>query len=130
MGALKLLSGGPASLAAVDDLDQATGRDLNLVVGQTHNATVGGDMQEKIQGLRQSVANVSQRLEAPKTWIGSSGVNTLQVLCDLLDLVEQMNSQLAGHTHGPTPPPTNAGAFTTAAVSAKKLAGKMKSITG
>ncbi|PBP87499.1 hypothetical protein CCL20_12975, partial [Pseudomonas syringae] len=29
LGALKLLSGGSASLAAVDDLHQATGRDLN-----------------------------------------------------------------------------------------------------
>lgn len=59
LGALKLLSGGSASLAAVDDLHQATGRDLNLVVGQKHNATVGGDMQERINGLRESVAKVS-----------------------------------------------------------------------
>ncbi len=128
LGALKLLSGGSASLAAVDDLHQATGRDLNLVVGQKHNATVGGDMQERIQGLRQSVAKVSQRYEAPKTWIGSSGVNVLQVLCDLLDLVEQMNGQLAGHTHGSTPPPSNATAFTAASGTAKQLAGKMKPI--
>lgn len=41
LGALKLLSGGSASLAAVDNLHQATGRDLNLVVGQKLNATVG-----------------------------------------------------------------------------------------
>lgn len=67
LGALKLLSGGSASLAAVDDLHQATGRDLNLVVGQKLNATVGGDMQEQIQGLRKSVAGASQRLQAPKT---------------------------------------------------------------
>lgn len=59
LGALKLLSGGSASLAAVDDFHQATGRDLNLVVGQRHNATVGGDMEERIQGLRKSVATVS-----------------------------------------------------------------------
>lgn len=64
LGALKLLSGGSASLAAVDDLHLATGRDLNLVVGQKHNATVGGDMQERIEGLRQSVASVSQRQPA------------------------------------------------------------------
>lgn len=31
----------------MDDLHQATGRDLNLVVGQKHNATVGGDMQDR-----------------------------------------------------------------------------------
>jgi hypothetical protein len=129
LGALKLLSGGSASLAAVDDLHQATGRDLNLVVGQKHNTTVGGDMQEKIQGLRESVAGLSQRLQAPKTWLGSTGVNVLQVMCDLLDLVEQMNTQLASHTHGPTPPPGNAAAFTTAASSAKVMLGMMKPIT-
>ena len=129
LGALKLLSGGSASLAAVDDLHQATGRDLNLVVGQTHNATVGGDMQEKIQGLRKSVAAVSQRLVAPETWLGSEGVNVLQVLCDLLDLVQQMNTQLAGHTHGPTPVPGNAAAFTTNAATATELGAKMKPIT-
>lgn len=44
LGALKLLSGGSASLAAVDDLHRATGRDLNLVVGQKLNATVSAAM--------------------------------------------------------------------------------------
>ena len=129
LGALKLLSGGSASLAAVDDLHQATGRDLNLVVGQKHNATVGGDMQERIEGLRKSVAEVSQRLVSPKTWLGSEGVNVLQVLCDLLDLVQQMNVQLASHTHGPTPVPGNAAAFTANAGTATLLAGKLKPIT-
>jgi hypothetical protein len=89
---------------------------------------VGGDVQERIQGLRQSVAGVSQRLEAPKTWIGSGGVNTLQVLCDLLDLVAQMNDQLATHVHGATPPPSNAAAFTAASGTANQLAGMMKPI--
>lgn len=123
LGALKLLSGGSASLAAVDDLHQATGRDLNLVVGQKLNATIGGDMQERIQGIRRSVA--------PQTWLGSEGVNVLQVLCDLLDLVEAMNTQLAGHTHqpGPTPSPGDASGFTAKAGTAATLAGKLKPIT-
>ena len=131
LGALKLLSGGSASLAAVDDLHQATGRDLNLVVGQKHNATVGGDMEERIQGLRKSVAAVSQRLVAPNTWVGSEGVNVLQVLCDLLDLVQQMNTQLAAHTHvpGPAPSQTDAAAFSAKALSAGLMAAKLKPIT-
>lgn len=129
LGALKLLSGGSASLAAVDDLHQATGRDLNLVVGQKHNATVGGDMEERIQGMRKSVAVVSQRLVAPKTWLGSDGVNVLQVLCDLLDLVQQMNTQLASHTHGPTPVPGNASLFVSNSGTATQLAAKIKTIT-
>ncbi|OLF56574.1 hypothetical protein [Pseudomonas chlororaphis] len=129
LGALKLLSGGSASLAAVDDLHQATGRDLNLVVGQKHNAVIGGDMQEQIQGLRRSVAAVSQRLLAPKTWLGSESVNVLQILGDLLDLVQEMNTQLAGHTHGPTPPPGNAAAFTADAAKAATLSTQLKGVT-
>lgn len=123
LGALKLLSGGSASLAAVDDLHQATGRDLNVVVGQKLNSAVGGDMLERIQGIRRSVA--------PKTWLGSESVNVLQILCDLLDLVEQMNTQLAAHTHlpGPTPSPADAAAFTAKAGSARTLATKLRPVT-
>lgn len=123
LGALKLLSGGSASLAAVDDLHQATGRDLNLVVGQKHNATVGGDMQERIEGIRRSIAQ--------QTWLGSEGVNVLQVLCDLIDLVQAMNTQLAAHTHvpGPTPSPTDAAQFSAKAAQALLLAGQLKPIT-
>ncbi|NMX87123.1 hypothetical protein HBO11_16340 [Pseudomonas sp. WS 5010] len=129
LGALKLLSGGSASLAAMDDLHQATGRDLNLVVGQKHNATVGGDMEERIEGVRQSLAAISQQLIAPKNHVGSKSVNIFQVVCDLLDLVQQMNTQLAGHTHGPTPVPGNAGAFIGNAAKATALAGQLKPIT-
>ncbi|GAB7531615.1 hypothetical protein PS3A_40290 [Pseudomonas sp. 3A(2025)] len=131
LGAMKLLSAGSASLAAVDDLHQATGRDLNLVVGQKHNAVIGGDMAERIKGLRKSIADQSQRYESPKTWIGSSGVNVLAVLADLIDLVAQMNTQLAAHTHvpGPTPSPTDAAAFSLKATNATLLGGKIKAIT-
>ncbi|RMN69706.1 hypothetical protein ALQ56_03439 [Pseudomonas syringae pv. papulans] len=129
LGALKLLSGGSASLAAVDDLHQATGRDLNLVVGQKHNATVGGDMHERIQGLRESITGKSQRLQAPKNWVGSGAVNIFQVVCDLLDLVQDMNTQLAAHTHGPTPVPGNAAAFTTDAAKAAVMSVKLKTVT-
>ncbi|QXH67811.1 hypothetical protein [Pseudomonas asgharzadehiana] len=130
LGALKLLSGGSASLAAVDDLHQATGRDLNLVVGQKHNATIGGDMEEKIQGLRKSVAAVSQRLVSPMNHIGSESVNIFQVLCTTLDLIEQMATQIASHVHpGLNTPPTAAAAFSADAVAAKALSTSLKSVT-
>lgn len=130
LGALKLLSGGSASLASVDDLHLASGRDLNLVVGQKHNATVGGDMHEQIQGLRKSMATGGQRLIAPKNHVGSEGVNIFQVVCDLLDLVEQMNTAIAAHKHGPTPPPDTAGEFVTRAGAATGLGARLKTITG
>jgi hypothetical protein len=130
LGALKLMSGGSASLAAVDDLHQATGRDLNLVVGQKHNSTVGGDMQERIEGLRQSVAGTGQSFRAPKTWLGSEKVNVLQVLSDLLDLVENMNIQLSTHTHNPGSQPSGAdiSALQKKAVIAAQLGTQLKAI--
>ena len=129
LGALKLLSGGSASLVAVDDLHQASGRDLNLVVGQKYNATIGSNMEEKIRGLRESMAEVSQRLLAPKNYIGSESVNIFQVVCDLLNLVQQMNKKLAEHTHGSTPVSGNAADFLRYSASADQLGGKLKNIT-
>lgn len=128
LGAVKLLSGGSMSVAAVDDLHQATGRDLNLVVGDKYNATVGGDMQERIEGLRKSMAGEGQRLVAPKNWIGSDSVNLFQVVCDLLDLVQEMNVQLAVHVHATSPAPSNATDFYSNAVLAELLHKKIKKI--
>ena len=123
VGALKLLSGGSASLAALDDLHLASGRDLNQVVAQKLNLTVGGNVQEQIQGMRRSLAT--------KTWLGSKDVNVLQILCDLLDLVQAMNTQLASHTHvpGPAPSPTDTTGFTAKAAQALALAEQLKPIT-
>lgn len=131
LGALKLLSGGSASFAAVDDLHQATGRDLNLVVGQKHSATVGGDMQERIRGLKQSIADESQRYESPRTWLGSTDTNVLKVLCDVIEIIEQMNVQLSTHTHlpGPSPSQSDAAAFTARAQKTTLLFGKLIAIT-
>ncbi|MGY1890659.1 hypothetical protein, partial [Pseudomonas sp. SDT291_1_S447] len=129
LGALKLMSGGSASLAAVDDLHQATGRDLNLVVGQKHNATVGGDMHERIEGLRLSVTGISHRVQAPKNWIGSKDVNLFEVVCDILNLLQEMNAQLAVHAHGPTPPPNNAADFSKNATHANESLIKTRLVT-
>lgn len=129
MGAIKLLSGGSMSVAAVDDLHQATGRDLNLVVGDKYNATVGGDMQERIDGLRKCVSSVSQNFKAPKTWLGSDGVNVLHVLCDLISVVVEMNAEIAIHQHGSSPMPGNQTVFTSHAVDASLLSQKLMQIT-
>lgn len=122
LGALKLLSGGSASLAALDDLHLASGRDLNLVVGQKLNLAVGGELLERIKGARKSVA--------PTNWIGSESVNVLQVLCDVIDLVIQMNTDIAGHQHASSPVPTNAASFAGHAGTGTQLFGQLKPITG
>lgn len=100
-----------------------------MVVGQKLNAMVGGDMEERIEGLRKSVTAVSQRLVAPRAWLGSEKTNVLQVLWDLLGLMQQMNAQLASHTHGSTPPPRNAATFTAYASKTTALSAAMSPIT-
>lgn len=122
LGAIKLLSGGSGSLATLDDLNLATGRDLNQVVAQKLNLTVGGDLLERIKGARKSVA--------PKNWIGSESVNVLQVLCDVIDLVVQMNTDIAAHQHASSPVPTNAASFAGHAGTGTQLFGQLKPITG
>ena len=122
LGAIKLLSGGSGSLATLDDLNLATGRDLNQVVAQKLNLTVGGALLERIKGARKSVA--------PTNWIGSESVNVLQVLCDVIDLVIQMNTDIAGHQHASSPVPTNAASFAGHAGTGTQLSGQLKPITG
>lgn len=104
----------------------ATGRDLNLVVAQKHNAAVGGDMEERTQGVLESAAAVVQYLQVPTRWLGYETVNVLQVLCDLINLVKQMNTATAAHKHGPTPPPDNASQFKFRAAPSEQL----RTITG
>ena len=84
---------------------------------------------QRIEGLRKSVAGDGQRLLAPKNWIGSDSVNLFQVVCDLLDLVQEMNTQLAGHTHGSSPVPANALAFNAAALNASSLLSAVGNVT-
>jgi hypothetical protein len=52
----------------------------------------------------------------------------LQVLCEVIDLIEQMNTQLASHNHGPTPALNNAAAFGNHSANANALAGNLKRI--
>ncbi len=129
LGALKLLSGGSASVAAVDDLHQATGRDLNLVVGQKHNATVGGDMEERIQGYRYSVALTNQQYISQKTWIGSADLNLFRIVCDLISVVNDMNEQIALHVHEGGGVAKNSAVFVNFAGIVKELGVKLDSVT-
>jgi len=58
-------------------------------------------------------------------------VNLFQVVCDLLDLVQHMNAQLAVHTHvpGSIPSPADSQSLTQKAAIAQGLSGTLRSIT-
>ena len=58
-------------------------------------------------------------------------MNLFQVVCDLLDLVQEMNTQLAGHTHlpGPTPSPSDTAAMKGNAFEADLLVKRLTAVT-
>jgi hypothetical protein len=87
-------------------------------------------MVERVQGMRESLSQVSQRLIAPKSHVGSESVNIFQILCDTLDLLQEMATQLAEHGHPQLgAPPGNAAAFAGDAVKAAALLVKLKAVT-
>ena len=57
-------------------------------------------------------------------------MNVLQVLCDVIDLVIQMNTDIASHQHASSPVPTNAASFAGHAGTGTQLSGQLKPITG
>jgi len=127
-GALKLLSGGSALLASVDNLHVATSRSYTLSTNANSTCTIGGTLLERIQASRTSIAQM-QRLQAGKTWIGSETVNLLQIVADLLSLIADMNAEIAAHVHPANgKPPTNAGAFGALAGTAMALNAQTSSI--
>lgn len=129
LGGLELLSGGTTDLQSLGSLRLGTEGGYEQYVAQNHDCTTGGDLTERIDGARNSITGLSQKLQAPKTWIGSERVNVLQILTDLIGLIEQMNKQLTTHAHGPQQPPENASDFESNALRAVQLESLIKGIT-
>lgn len=115
-----MLSGRSTSLAAIDDLHQATG-DLNLVVGQKLNTTLGGDLQERIQGI--SPEHRAEGLAGRRR--GERAAGALRSACSG---GADEHSDCSPHSCLQSPA-DNAVAFSMAAQSAEGMAGKMKPIS-
>jgi hypothetical protein len=75
------------------------------------------------------LAGTSQRIQAPKSWIGSETVNTLELMVELLAIVGDMNSAIATHVHPPLAPPASSTLFQTFSQSAKRLEALQRTIT-
>ncbi|MFM5336737.1 hypothetical protein ACET97_09335, partial [Aeromonas enteropelogenes] len=120
LGAMKRIEAlGAIELLAGDDL--VTGCLGNM------SQTAAGDLVEVIGQLRRSVAGELQHFEAPRSWVGTEGVNIFGLLLQLMNLVEQLAAATAGHTHG-GPQPTNAGTFTDQSQLAGELAATLSPI--
>ena len=112
LGAIELLAGDDMVLGCLGNMSQTTAGDLVEVIGQ----------------LRRSVAGELQHFEAPRSWMGSEGVNIFSLLLQLMNLVEQLAKATAGHTHGGGPVPGNREAITGHGNQAKQLANQLSPI--
>lgn len=129
LGPAKLLAG---AIHQICTGDYAIGTQANYVAHVAQNATteiggkqsvkVTGDitieaaaLTEKIAGLRKSVAAAGQQIMGQTVHIGSESTNALQMLLETIDLLSELATTCASHSHPSTGTPTNAAAFTSTA---------------
>ncbi|EHC5873586.1 hypothetical protein JR782_004429 [Salmonella enterica subsp. enterica serovar Eastbourne] len=94
----------------------------------THN--VAQTLEEKIGQIKKSVAGQMQQIIAPQVWFGSSTINTLNLMLDLCDTVQQLAQLTAQHAHtnNGSSQPTNSGSISATASKAGDLKAKYSSV--
>ena len=134
-GALYLLTTGNGELSAL--------KNLSLTTGENLNEFIYGDRISKIEKKLQFLIKDSESLtldntgfhvvtEKGKVRIGSKDVDIVKTLHDLINIVSQLASTLATHTHtapkGPTTAPMEAGAISGQASQSSSLSDKLSII--
>ncbi|KAA1047294.1 phage baseplate assembly protein V [Pseudocitrobacter sp. 73] len=99
------------------------GNDETEITG-SKKVIAGADLIEQIGKIRKSVAAVKQEIIAPSVWIGSGAINVAQLMLDTLDVLKELATQTAAHTHSNTGAPVNASAITATGATATTLSGK------
>ncbi|EOW2408825.1 hypothetical protein ACNY9Y_001656, partial [Cronobacter dublinensis] len=143
LGTVSLLAGAVQHVATGDYAIAASGKFLARVEGdaeaeidgqqKTHvkggiETQTDGALTEKIAQLRKSIAAGGQQIMGPTVHIGSESVNTLQMMLDTIDLLAQLASQCASHSHPGTGGPTTAAAFSQTAAQATQTRSRYESI--
>lgn len=94
----------------------------------THN--VAQTLEEKVGQIKKSVAGQIQQIVAPQVWFGSSTINTLNLMLELCDTVQQLAQQTAQHSHTSygTSQPTNSASISATASAAGDLKAKYSTV--
>jgi hypothetical protein len=112
LGSIELLAGDEFTLGSLGNMSQTTAGSLTEVVGE----------------LRRAIAGTGQHLEAPQSWMGSESTNIFQLLLQLMNLVEQLATTTATHTHPSVGTPNEAGELQEHAQAAGNLASTLTPI--
>ncbi|WP_312156363.1 hypothetical protein [Lelliottia nimipressuralis] len=135
IGKATLMAGEVLALADGDYCVGATGRfelnarELQQVIAAGIDITAGGELVEKITGIRRSVA-AAQVINGSTVNIGDGDINILSCLTDTLDVLQELAELTAQHTHSNTGTPTNSGAISANAQRPGKLTAKYSRIIG
>ena len=101
---------------------------INDTTASNRTVGTGGTLQEKIVGLAQRVSNEKNKIVAPLSYMGSEGQNIFRLLEDTIQLLGEVASAIATHTHRGSPPPDQASTFTQQANQAETIKGKLTPI--
>lgn len=111
------------------------GNHHTAVVGNIHTTTasnyvngVGGEMQERIQGVAQRVSDVKNKMVAPQSYVGSEGQNIFRILEDVIQILADLAATTASHTHNGGPAPDQKDTFKAYNASATGAKGKLSPI--
>lgn len=91
MGAVKIAAGEQGMLIALKELKLASNQILKLYSKENTELKADADLQVL-------VANIAH-IQASKVWLGSEGVNAIQILVDLIGVVSDLAATLKTHTH-------------------------------
>lgn len=104
-------------------------KELQQDVEGAATVTVGKELTEKITGIRKSVA-AAQQIYGNSVNIGNGDINILNCLTDTLDVLQELATLTAEHTHSNTGTPTNSGALSANAARPVQLTSKYKDLIG
>ena len=138
-GAVMHVSEGDYSVGTSGNLTVTCSKDNSVSVGQNvkrdiggkledniqgnADVTIGGALNEKIAGIKKSVA-AAQQLIGDSVKLGSEETNVLTLLTDTLDVVRELAQICATHTHPNTGASGQASQFTGAAEKTNALKAK------
>ena len=78
---------------------------------------------------RTVTARAEQDYRSSKTWLGSEGEHVLKLLSELMTTVSSLASTCASHNHGNSPPPNQAGSFSSQSSQASAQKSRLDPIT-
>lgn len=129
LGTSTLLAGAVVQIAQ-GDYSLATQSGYVASVGKSATWDVGQDLIEKIGNIRRSIAGQRHELIAPVVWVGNQQINVMKLMIDTLDVLQELATQTASHTHANTGAPVNASAIAATGTKSSALQTKYSPVIG